>query len=158
MPVDRVQLQQFLGMVNFYHSFLPGMLWPLMDVLQGPGGKHENLNRTQAINSAFCCEKQLMCLAHLDPAVCSSPLRCGTLFGQSPLPHDGISPAGECYDRAIPLPAQGGLAGALLAGSGGLEVPPAVGPIGVKSGPKRGQWSVGGRDSFQSGISYAAEV
>jgi RNase H-like domain found in reverse transcriptase len=75
LPADRQQLQQFLGMVNFYRRFLPGaagVLQPLIDALQGPGGKNRKLTWTCAMNAAFCKIKQLLCeatcLAHPDPA------------------------------------------------------------------------------------------
>jgi hypothetical protein len=74
-PKDRVQLQRFLGLVNFYRRFLPaaaGVLRPLTDALQGPGGKHKKLDWTQEMDNAFCTVKQLLCdaaqLAHPDPA------------------------------------------------------------------------------------------
>jgi hypothetical protein len=74
-PRDRVQLQRFLGLVNFYRRFLPaaaGVLRPLTDALQGPGSKHKKLDWTQEMDNAFCTVKQLLCdaaqLAHPDPA------------------------------------------------------------------------------------------
>jgi RNase H-like domain found in reverse transcriptase len=78
-PADKQQLQRFLGMVNFYRRFLPGaagVLQPLTDALQGPGGKNRKLTWTSAMNAAFCKIKQLLCkatcLAHPDPAAAIS--------------------------------------------------------------------------------------
>jgi transposase InsO family protein len=78
-PADKQQLQRFLGMVNFYRRFLPGaagVLKPLTDALQGPGGKNRKLNWTAAMDAAFCKIKQLLCeatcLAHTDPAAAIS--------------------------------------------------------------------------------------
>jgi hypothetical protein len=78
-PQDKVQLQRFLGMVNFYRRFLPGaagVLQPLTDALQGPGGKHRKLQWSPSMDHTFCRIKQLLCeatcLAHPDTAAAVS--------------------------------------------------------------------------------------
>jgi hypothetical protein len=63
-PTDKMQLQRFLGMVNFYRRFLPaaaGVLKPLTDALQGPGGKSRKLEWSADMDAAFNKVKQLLC-------------------------------------------------------------------------------------------------
>jgi hypothetical protein len=67
-PKDKVQLQRFLGLVNFYRrraSAADGRS-------TGPRRQTQELDWTQEMDKAFCTIKQLLCdaaqLAHPDPA------------------------------------------------------------------------------------------
>jgi hypothetical protein len=65
-PADKQGLQRFLGLVNFYRGFLPGvagLLKPLTDALKGKGGQKRKLESTAAMQSAFEQVKQLLCRA-----------------------------------------------------------------------------------------------
>jgi hypothetical protein len=71
-PVDARQLQRFLGLVNFYRRFIPGVagiLKPLSDALRG--GAKPALHWTSAMGAAFEAAKTAVCeatqLDHPDP-------------------------------------------------------------------------------------------
>jgi RNase H-like domain found in reverse transcriptase/Reverse transcriptase (RNA-dependent DNA polymerase) len=73
-PADKQDLQQFLGLLNFYWRFLPraaAVLKPLTDALGGPGGKKRLLTWTPPLEAAFTSIKELLCsatcLTHPDP-------------------------------------------------------------------------------------------
>ena len=61
-------LQQFLGMVNFYHRFIPRaaqVLQPLYESLKRTGTNNSLLNWTPEMNEAFKDGKTLLCKATL---------------------------------------------------------------------------------------------
>ena len=60
VPADKPALQRFLGMVNFYRTFLRGaarVLVSLTDALKGPG---KSLVWTPVLEAAFCHAKDLL--------------------------------------------------------------------------------------------------
>jgi hypothetical protein len=71
-PVDTKELQSFLGLVDFYQRFIPGMVCiflPLTDLFCG--GKQVKLSWSADMAKAFELAKPAMCLAtllcHPDP-------------------------------------------------------------------------------------------
>ena len=78
-PQTHRELRQFLGLVNFYHRFVPGcasILQPLHDLLSPPPTKDRRLSWTPEAISAFTrikdalAEASLLCHPQLDAPTC----------------------------------------------------------------------------------------
>ena len=70
-PTDSKQLQQFLGMINFYRKFLPNggaLLKPLYEAVKGTHKKTQ-LNRTSSYANRIQCSKVFpISISHISPS------------------------------------------------------------------------------------------
>ena len=75
-PKDRSELQRFLGLINFYHRFLPKIAQVLAPLHAQAGGKGQKIEWSTECQSAFQAAKQLLCeatlLHHPDPKLPTS--------------------------------------------------------------------------------------
>jgi RNase H-like domain found in reverse transcriptase len=70
-PTDGKQLQRFVGFLNFYRSFLPGIagiLQPLTDVLRGSSKEFQWTEKQQAFEAEKAAVASAVKLAHPRPA------------------------------------------------------------------------------------------
>ena len=73
-PTTKVELQRFLGCINFFHRFLPGIaatLAPLHELTAAAPTQKSSLSWSDANNDAFVASKSALCravkLVHSDP-------------------------------------------------------------------------------------------
>ncbi len=67
-PTTQRKLREFLGLVNFYHRFLPGcanILQPLHSLLSGPKKQGKTLTWEEGVTTAFNNSKEMLAKATL---------------------------------------------------------------------------------------------
>ncbi|GFO17022.1 transposon ty3-g Gag-Pol polyprotein [Plakobranchus ocellatus] len=64
-PKNRTSLQRFLGMINYYHRFLPGIAPILAPLHAQASGKGQNIERTKECQEALNSDKEVLSKAVL---------------------------------------------------------------------------------------------
>ena len=72
VPTTHRKLREFLGLVNFYHRFIPHVADPLNELLNGPTTSMKTVTWTKEAQAAFQAVKEALAnatlLSHPDPA------------------------------------------------------------------------------------------
>jgi hypothetical protein len=65
MPTSKQELQRFLGMINYYHRFMPRLAKLLIPLYEATKGKGKNIEWTPDCENAFCAAKTALAAAVL---------------------------------------------------------------------------------------------
>lgn len=106
-PTSQRQLRQFLGLVNFYHRFLPNcaqILQPLNALLNNSKRRSDSVTWTEATETAFTAMKDALANATLlshpkpDAETCASDIAVGAVLQQR---IDGVWCPLSYFSRAL---------------------------------------------------------
>ena len=65
IPQNRPTLQRFLGLINYYHRFLPNVAHKLAPLHLAPSGRGKSIEWSQSCKEAFDCAKSALAHATL---------------------------------------------------------------------------------------------